>query len=69
MPPKGGAQLSGSGASAVAAYVWALGHQAAREPSLCNFLRGPDIDWRCGAELTRFDVDQGWRPRVRAMNS
>jgi mono/diheme cytochrome c family protein len=30
MPPKGGAQLSGSDVSAVAAYVWALGHQAAR---------------------------------------
>jgi hypothetical protein len=30
MPPKGGAQLSNSDVSAVAAYVWALGHQAAR---------------------------------------
>jgi glucose/arabinose dehydrogenase/mono/diheme cytochrome c family protein len=30
MPPKGGAQLSSSDVSAVAAYVWALGHQAAR---------------------------------------
>jgi hypothetical protein len=30
MPPKGGAQLSGSDVSAVAAYIWAHGHQAAR---------------------------------------
>jgi glucose/arabinose dehydrogenase/mono/diheme cytochrome c family protein len=30
MPPKGGAQLSSSDVSAAAAYVWALGHQAAR---------------------------------------
>jgi cbb3-type cytochrome c oxidase subunit III len=27
MPPKGGAQLSNADVSAVAAYVWALGHQ------------------------------------------
>jgi mono/diheme cytochrome c family protein len=30
MPPLGGAQLSPAEASAVAAYVWALGHQAGR---------------------------------------
>jgi glucose/arabinose dehydrogenase/mono/diheme cytochrome c family protein len=30
MPPKGGAQLSTTDVSAVAAYVWALNHQAAR---------------------------------------
>jgi mono/diheme cytochrome c family protein len=30
MPPKGGAQLSNDDVRAVAAYVWALGHQAAR---------------------------------------
>jgi glucose/arabinose dehydrogenase/mono/diheme cytochrome c family protein len=29
MPPKGGAQLSGADVDAVAAYVWALGHQTA----------------------------------------
>jgi mono/diheme cytochrome c family protein len=29
MPPKGGAQLSSADVSAVAAYVWALGHQTA----------------------------------------
>jgi len=30
MPPMGGAQLSNTQASAVAAYVWALSHKAAR---------------------------------------
>jgi hypothetical protein len=30
MPPKDGAQLSSDDVSAVTAYVWALGHQAAR---------------------------------------
>jgi mono/diheme cytochrome c family protein len=30
MPPLGGAQLSSAEASAVAAYVWALGHQGGR---------------------------------------
>jgi hypothetical protein len=30
MPPKGGAQLSAADVDAVSAYVWALGHQAAR---------------------------------------
>jgi hypothetical protein len=30
MPPKGGAQLSNADVGAVAAYVWALSHQAAR---------------------------------------
>ena len=29
MPPKGGAQLSSADVDAVAAYVWALGHQTA----------------------------------------
>jgi hypothetical protein len=28
MPPKGGAQLSESDVTAVAAYVWAIGHAA-----------------------------------------
>jgi hypothetical protein len=30
MPPMGGAQLSPSEVSAVAAYVWALSHQSGR---------------------------------------
>jgi hypothetical protein len=30
MPPKGGAELSDSEVSAVAAYVWALGHRSGR---------------------------------------